>query len=183
MDTVLEYPGDQKFIYVHGNSISSLKVPFGYKSILHLDSKGNIYWGKTDRTYIQVFSKYDKRANKINVDHHNIKIPAKYITAVNSQLQGSTFGKKLLKSGKIPEYLPNFAWFLIDSHNRVWIALNTKDLKNYLLKVFDQNGNEIGVTKLSKRIKLQVIRNGYAYGVKADKKGKQSVIRYKIKGL
>lgn len=80
----------------------------------------------------------------------------------------------------VPQYLPVIDNFIVDSENRFWVSVNTKDENYRLWMIFNSKGEKIGEVKLHPSIRLEVITEGYAYGVKTDELGINSVVRYRI---
>jgi hypothetical protein len=80
----------------------------------------------------------------------------------------------------VPKYLPVIDNFIVDSENRFWVSVNTKDENYRLWMIFNNKGEKIGEVKLHSSIRLEVITEGYAYGVKTDELGINSVVRYRI---
>ncbi|HSH50084.1 MAG TPA: 6-bladed beta-propeller, partial [Bacteroidales bacterium] len=109
-NTVLKYTDDQIFVYANENRISTMSVPYGYKSILKIGPDGNLFWGKTNRGNIKIFNEKGIQINSIKIDHDPVQIPSKNlqtykdIASANDPFAEVT--KKLLESGKIPEVYP-----------------------------------------------------------------------------
>lgn len=82
---------------------------------------------------------------------------------------------------QIYKTFPVYDWFVVDDQNRIWVAVNTEGRQHYSLRVFDEQGDLIAKTPFPKSVELQVIRDGYAYGIREAESGEQSVVRYEIK--
>jgi len=186
-DTTLSYSDDQVFVYTSKDQIATFQVPFGYKSLLKRGPDGKVYWGKTDRNFIQVFNGDGSRYGKVDVKYNPVPVPDDSLQELrnyaNSDKPGSVFFKDLFSADVIPEFIPVFDWFVVDDKSRIWVAVNTEDRQNYSLRVYGQDGNSLGDTSLSKSVELKTIRDGYAYGIQKEENGTQSVVRYKIKNL
>ncbi|GEM_PF-1883795 len=186
-DTVLSYFDDQMFVYKQQDNISTLEVPFGYKTFLKVGPEGKIYLGKTDESQIRIFNKHGDFIKKMTIQHKSIPVPTKildkYRSFAYSDNRGAQIFKKLLETDVIPNVKPIYDWFEVDDKQRIWMAVNTKDPQHYSVRIYNLKGELITKTELSKAVELKEIKDGYAYGVKKGEKGLQSVVRYNINGL
>lgn len=168
-DPILIVPSDEIGLNREGGNISIRVLQFGRKSITRLGPDDKIYSGWNNKLNINVYSLDGAKIRSINEEVNNIAIR-------NSDINKS-FGEVT------HDYFPAFDWFLVDDQSRVWVAVNTEDRQNYLLHIFDQNGELMDKINLPKAVELQVVKDNYAYGTKKAEDGTQSVVRYKIEGL
>lgn len=174
---------DQLFVMDTGSSLWRTDMPFGGKSYLELGNDGIIYFGWSKDTNIVKHSLDKKHNDTVNISYTPIEVTSEDLEDVLEYPPTSRQGKALREDAQISHYFPAYDWFVVDDKNRIWIAINTEDRENYSLHIYDKDGDLLDNTSLPKSVQLQVVRDGYAYGVQETEDGIQTVVRYKVNRL
>lgn len=163
-----------------GSSFMVTAMPFGRIPVIKISSDGNIYYAETDDFKITSVDMNGKKKNEISykVDRH-------FITEKLWQSELEEYSPLTLKDLKkskmpIPEYLPIFEDFTIDDKNNIWVAVNQKDYQSYKYYVFNRQGKLINTVTVPNKTVIKIINKDFAYGIRTDEWGIQSVVRYKI---
>lgn len=182
-DSILTVPAKQYLITHHGSNFTVGPMPFGRKPVFVAGKNGTFYYGNTNKLDIKKYSnegkilqRYAAKTKKIRVTEKDFKNEAKRVHDDPEEIRH-------IKPRNKAKTFPAFNWFVVDNRGYVWVAVNTESRNHYSLDIFKNNGKLIGKIPLSKSVELKVIKGGYAYGIKTGKKGVQSIVRYKIKGL
>lgn len=172
-EPILNLPENDYLVEDTGGSIRVGPMPFGRKSLIQ--AHGNkIYVGWNDKISIRIYDSEGNFINEISDSNPNVSV-------TSNDIKNQDLSKFYLRhKDQFPKTFPAFDWFIVDYQGRIWVAANTEDRKNYSLRVFDKSGTLIAKTSLTKTVKLQVIRDGYAYGIQRAENGKKSVVRYKV---
>lgn len=184
-DTVLKFKSNQMFIHTNGNHITTLNVPFGFKTLLKLGDDKKVYLGKTNEKFIQIFNENGAFIRKIKIDPNPILVPEKVMDLFKSRAKsnkpGSQIFQMLLEANVIPKVKPLYDSFLIDDNGRIWITLNTENKLIDLVTIIGESGKTIVKTELPYNITLKEVRDGFAYAIRENKQGEQAIIRYQVK--
>lgn len=180
-EPLIKIPDSERFIFTSGESSFSVGgMPFGKNPIVRLSKDGLIYYGETDKFNITVIDLNGKKQREINYKTEPIFITDKLWE--NELKNYSNLKRTDLKKSKVkpPEYLPLYDDFTIDDNDNLWVAVNEKDYRSYKYHVFDKQGKLINTIKIPDKTVIKDIKKGYAYGIRTNDWGIQSLVRYKV---
>ena len=189
------HPKDNRVEY--RGLIISAYLPFEPSAYFACDSKGNLYFGFSDKYKIIVF---DTAFNKLKVIQKNdpglIKVSEEDKDNFNNETK-EALKKKGLPHGpvlkrikfKFPEYHPFFDDIWINNKNRILVQTPSKDDKVHI-DVFNSEGvyvEKMIINKSSDGISLDyvfwkpVFKDEYIYAAVEDKNGIPLIKKYRIK--
>ena len=179
-EPLVKIQGVERLIVTSGENFMVSTMPFGKKPVISLNKDGIIYYAETDNFKITAIDLSGKKKNEINYNVNKIFISDKLWQYELKNYANLTL--KDLKKSKtpLPEYLPIFDDFTVDEHNNIWVAVNEKDYKSYKYYVFNNQGKLINTVKVPDKTVIKIITKSFAYGIRTDDWGIQSIVRYKI---
>lgn len=162
-------------------AFSSLSV----RNFVTIGPRGYVYQANADSMHIRVFDSNGKKIRNIS---------AKYIPPLltDSDLDSLANGmspsrrnlfNKALDQNKLSNHWPALQELLVDDQGRIWVELVTPGKEQHTWWVFDTDGKPTWKFKLSRHLKLYVIRSNKAYGI-WNKEGEYSrIVRYQVEGI
>ena len=180
---ILKVNDVERLIIASGSSFRVSEMPFGSKPIIKLSQDGLIYYGDAKDFMIKSFDLNGYKLNEIKY-----KIDKHFITDKMWEDELRNYFPLSLKDVKksktpLPEYLPVFEDFTIDDNGNIWVAANQKDFKGFKYYIFDKNGKLLNTVVIPNKTVIKLVKNDYAYGIRTDNKGVQSVVKYQVKKI
>lgn len=179
-EPVVKIPDVERLKISSGSGFMVTTMPFGRIPVIKFSNDGIIHYAQTDDFKITSIDMNGKKKNEINY-----KIDRNFITDKLWQSELKKYSPLTLKDVKksktpLPEYLPIFVDFTIDEKGNIWVAVNQKDYKSYKYYVFNKQGKLIDTVLVPNKTVIKIINKNYAYGIRTDDWGLQSIVRYKI---
>lgn len=177
---------------VRNNQLFVVKTPFIWRTALpfgrtsHIDTgrPNTLFYGWSENIAIEKLNLEQLTVDSVSYSHKSVKVTKDEIESVlNSFPPDTPQGQIFRKEAQIPGTYPAYDWFFADNQNRVWVAVNTEDRDNYMLCIFDHTGRLTGRSSLPKLVELQLVSNGYAYGVRKNKEGETTAVRFEVSGF
>ncbi|HMN24907.1 MAG TPA: 6-bladed beta-propeller [Ignavibacteriaceae bacterium] len=163
-----------------GGNFMVSDMPFGRRPIINLNKDGIIYYGETNNFKITGIDLNSKMKNEISSKIDRITITDKMWQKELKNYANLTL--KDLKKSKttLPEHLPIIEDFTIDDKDNIWVAVNQKDYKSYKYYIFNNQGKLINTTYVPDKTVIKIVNKNFAYGIRTDDWGIQSIVRYKM---
>ena len=179
-EPVIKIPDVERFKISSGSGFMVSTMPFGRIPVIKFSNDGIIYYAETDDFKITSVDMNGKKKNEITY-----KIDRNFITDKLWQSELKKYSHLTLKDVKkskmpLPEYLPIFEDFTVDDHNNIWVAVNEKEYKSYKYYVFNNQGKLNNTVSIPNKTVVKIINKNFAYGIRTDDWGIQSIVRYKI---
>jgi hypothetical protein len=174
---------DRQWLVLAGDKgFSVTLMPFASHPVICVGPEGHLYYGHTDSLSISRVDLEGRKMGTIQYPVKRIRITSQMWKQELEQWPDRSLNMDMIRRSKtpVPEYLPCFEDFLVDDTERVWVATNTEDQKNYRWLIFDKQGKLAAEFSLTKEVMLKLVRNGYAYGIQTKSDGLQSVVRYRV---
>ena len=171
---------EKLIISSEGSGFMITDMPFGRKPIIVLNKNGIINYAETDDFNITAIDLNGKKKNKISHKIDKVFISNKLW---QDELKNySDLGLKDIEKSKLPlpKHLPIFDDFTIDDEDNIWVAVNEKDYRSYKYHVFNKKGKLISMIPIHDKTVIKIINKGFAYGIKTDDLGIQSIVKYKV---
>lgn len=180
---ILKVNDVERLIIASGGSFSVSEMPFGSKPVIKLSQDGIIYCGDTKEFMIKLFDLNGYKLNEIEY-----KIDKHFITDKMWEDELRNYFPLSLNDVKksktpLPEYLPVFEDFTIDDNGNIWVAVNQKDFKSFKYYIFNKNGKLLNTTVVPNKTVIKLVKNNYAYGIKTNNRGIQSVVKYQVQKI
>lgn len=155
-------------------------MPFGRIPVIRLNMYGIIYYAETNNFSITAIDLEGKKKNEIRY-----KTDRNFITNKlwqNELKNYAGLGLKDIEKSKmpVPKHLPIFDDFTIDDEDNIWVAVNEKNYRSYKYHVFNKKGKLISMIPIHDKTVIKIINKGFAYGIKTDDLGIQSIVKYKV---
>ncbi|MFZ2323377.1 MAG: 6-bladed beta-propeller [Ignavibacteriaceae bacterium] len=179
-EPVIKIPDVERLKISSGSGFMVTTMPFGRIPVIKFSNDGIIYYAETDDFKITSVDMNGKKKNEIGY-----KINKNFITDKLWQRELKKYPNLTLEDLKrsktpLPEYLPIFVDFTIDEKGNIWVAVNQKDYKSYKYYVFNKQGKLIDTVLVPNKTVIKIINKNYAYGIRTDDWGIQSIVRYKV---
>lgn len=179
-EPVIKIPDVERLKISSGSGFMVTTMPFGRIPVIKFSNDGIIYYAETDDFKITSVDMNGKKKNEINY-----KIDRNFITDKLWQSELKKYSHLTLEDLKrsktpLPEYFPIFVDFTIDEKGNIWVAVNQKDYKSFKYYVFNRQGKLIDTVLVPNKTVIKIINKNFAYGIRTDDWGIQSVVRYKV---
>ena len=179
-EPVLKIQDVERLRISSGGNFMVSEMPFGRRPVISLSKEGNIYYAETDNFNIKSVNLDGKRKSELNYKTDKIFITDKLWESELNNYSSLTH-KDLSKSGTaIPEYLPFIENITNDQNGNLWVASNQADYKSYKYYIFNKQGKLLNTIQVPDKTVIRIIDKYYAYGIRTDEWGLQSVVKYKI---
>ncbi|MFO7845353.1 MAG: 6-bladed beta-propeller [Balneolaceae bacterium] len=175
-DDIVEFKPGEMFMLQSENSIQMMSLPYMGESRYALTQDEEIIWGFTDRVFLQVVSTDGQYKRSI---YHSRQNPPLDGTALLENYEDEVMRNTIRELG-IPDVRQAFQNFVVDSEDRIWIALTTEDTEENEWWVLDNIGEKLAAFKRPVSDRLLASKNGMAYFFEENEVGLQEVVGYRI---
>lgn len=177
---LIKIEGAERLVITSGGKFMVLDMPIAKNPVIRINKDGIIYYATTDKFNITAVDLNGKKKNEINYKVDRIFITDKLWQSELNKTENLTLKDVKNSKTKVPEYLPVFDDFTIDDNNNLWVAVNQKDYKSYKYYIFNEQGKLLNTIAIPNKTVIKEIKKGFAYGIRTDNWGIQSIVRYKI---
>ncbi|MCL5031299.1 MAG: 6-bladed beta-propeller [Bacteroidetes bacterium] len=179
-DPVVKIEDVERLVVSSGGGFMVSRMPFGRIPVICLNKDGIIYYAETNNFKITAIDLYGKKKNEISYKIERIFIRDKLWQ--NELKNYDYLRQKDVEKSKmpLPKYLPFFDDFIIADNDNIWVAVNEKDYRSYKYYVFNNQGKLISTIPILDKTVIKIISKNFAYGIKTDDLGIQSIVRYKL---
>lgn len=179
---------DREFIVFENGGFSVRLMPFGQRTVVTVDQDGDILYGMNEGIEIQRVSPVNGNGTTIVQDNHSSIPVTEELLEAEIQRMGSELSSDQVEQlrREAPEALPAFEHMVVDSENRIWVAVNDPDAfedGNTAYRVFSEGGQRLSEFTLEGIVFLQVVKDGKAYGIRTSSSGAQNVDIYNVADL
>lgn len=176
-----------ELLILENGGFSAGPMPFGERPVVAVSPKGHLLTGSTTRIALHRID--DEGERQLHVDHDMERAPIDE-SLVRRALDREGAEEELERfaevMARVPQHMPALEHIVLDSRNRVWVAVNTLEALEQgrtHYKVFDSDGTLSHAVDLEGVVMLQAVTHTHAYGVTTDARGAQSVVRYELEVL
>ncbi|TVR32952.1 MAG: 6-bladed beta-propeller [Balneolaceae bacterium] len=173
---IVDFKPGEMFMLQSENSIQITSLPYMGESRYSLTQDEEIIWGFTDRVFLQILSTDGEYKRSI---YHSRQNPPLDRTAFLENYEDEAIRNSIRGLG-IPDVRQAFLSFIIDSEDRIWIALTTEDMQENEWWVLDKEGEKLAAFMRPASVRLLAAKNGKAYFFEENEVGLQEVVSYRI---
>ncbi len=154
-------------------------VPFGRSPTIVLGQDDVLYYGWNDEIKIMTVSADGSNRDTIRYTHNPVPITS---AEMAEEIPEDEFFQELLENRHEPyETKAAFQTFVVDEMNRIWIKLSSpEEATEAEWLILDQASHLVGHITLPVAVDLEVIRDGYAYGIHQGDDLAPMVVVYEI---
>ncbi len=179
---------DREFIVFENGGFSVRLMPFGKRPVVTVGQDGDILYGMNERIEIQSVSPVNGNTATVVEDNHTSIPVTEELLETEIQRMGSELSSDQVEQlrREAPDAMPAFEHMVVDTENRIWIAVNDPDAfdeGNTTYRVFDESGQQLSEFTLEGIVFLQVVKDGKAYGIRTNSSGAQKVDIYNVTNL
>jgi len=179
---VLEGKSTESTVRVAGGGASVVRTSslFAREGLVGLTSADELYYGWSDNIDLTFYDLSGKWVGVFRANAPRIPVTARDVAY---ELEGaSEMRRQALKNSTPPKTKPAVHTVMVDEKSWIWTGRYTADPSKSEWWVTQQKGGGVSaIFSLPDKVKLQVVRNGHAYGVSVDDMGAPTVVRYEIK--
>ena len=175
-EDIVDFKPGEMFMLQSENNIQIMSLPYMGESRYALTQDEEIIWGFTDRVFLQIVSTDGEYKRSI---YHTRQNPPLDGTALLENYEDETIRNSIRGLG-IPDVRQAFLSFMVDSEDRIWIALTTEDMQENEWWVLDNNGEKLAAFMRPVSDRLLAAKNGKAYFFEENEVGLQEVVSYRI---
>jgi len=154
-------------------------------TLVAIGPRGYVYQTNADSMHIRVFDSNGEEIRNISARYIPPLLTDSDLDSLASRMSPSRRNMfyKALNQNKVPNHWQALQELLVDDQGRIWVELVTPGKEQQTWWVFDTDGKPNWKFKLSRHLKLYLIRNNKAYGI-WKKEGKYPrIMRYHMKGI
>ncbi len=169
----------ERIYHVHpkGFGYAWVDVPFGRSDIYGVGYDDLLYYGWNDKIEIAIVSSDGSMRDTIRYEHTPVPITSAEMSKISDW--DNEFFKRLMESREIHEAKPAFQTFVVDDMSRVWVRLSSlQGATEAEWLILNRESQAVGHITLPVTVDLEVIRDGYAYGVQYG--ARDTVVIYEI---
>lgn len=190
LDTdIRRFSADELLVYrgPHGNILGYFRKGLLPKTIAKFGPKGHLYEARSDSLNIRVFDRSGEKIQDITsnysppiLNNHDLDSLAKEMKPHVKTIFYKAISQNKNKLSGRWQALQNF---LVDNRGRCWVQFLDPGKLKQTWWVFNKEGHPKWKFKLSRHVKLYVIRKSEAYGIWSKKGEYPRIIRYHITGM
>ena len=173
---IVDFKPGEMFMLQSENRFQIMSLPYMGESRYSLTQDEEIIWGFTDRVFLQVVSTDGEYKRAI---YHSRQNPPLDRTAFLENYEDEAIRNSIRELG-IPDVRQAFQTFIVDSEDRIWIALTTEDTDENEWWVLDKEGEKLAAFMRPASDRLLTAKNGNAYFFEESEVGLQEVVSYRI---
>ncbi|MXW15362.1 MAG: 6-bladed beta-propeller [Rhodothermaceae bacterium] len=162
-----------------GGRVGFVGVPFARSPALAVGRDNMLYYGWNDAIEIAIVSADGSTRDTIRYEHDPVPITDSEMDEASHEEDPDR--QQLLAAREPHETKPAFQTFVVDGMNRVWIKLSSpEDATEAEWLILSRESHAVGRTTLPIAVDLEVIRDGYAYGIHQGDGAAPMVVVYMI---
>ncbi|HWK88493.1 MAG TPA: 6-bladed beta-propeller [Longimicrobium sp.] len=197
-------PGRTRLVAPIAGGQWSGEMPYAPQPVLRLGPGDRVYHGAGDSASIAILDAAGRRIGAVRWAWTPSPVTGRDVRRLSESLgqDGAARVQRdaieaARRGGTLPAHRPAYSTFLVDDGGRVWVRPVGAD--EYLVRrdgrmeyvrdgagaaewwVFDGDGRRVGTATLPRRVRLEAVRAGRAYGVETDDDGVQRVVRFRVR--
>lgn len=180
-DSIVVMPsGQSTLIGREGRRVGAAPNPFGRPGVLQVGPNDRIYYGWGDSLAIEIYSPDGRQVGGFSMPHEPPPV-----TSQDLEIWMQDNSSKMMQNAmreRVPNTWPAFKHFVVDDQDRIWVGLLTPMGQPTEWVAFDDSGNRVCSAMLPENVRLELIRDGKAYGVATDELDVPRVVVYRIDG-
>ena len=161
-----------------GGGMNFVWTPFGRSPSWAVGPDDMLYYGWSDKIEIVTVYADESTRDTIRYEHDSVPITS---AEMAEAMPEEPHYRELVEAREPHETKPAFQTFVVDDMSRIWIKLSSpEDAVQAEWLILNRESHAVGRATLPAAVDLEVIRDGYAYGIHQRDGAAPMVVVYEI---